>query len=154
MKTLSKFLTGTMMLALTVITLAGCQREVNENTDTDDYVQSTGTVVTGSTMTWTIQTWTTQTTGAVTWLMPVLDDKKEYTLADVQAHATEASCRAIIRESVYDLSAWIEKHPGGDRNILRLCGLDGTALYEGKHGGQEKPEETLGGFKIWVYKRQ
>ena len=73
-----------------------------------------------------------------------------YTLADVQAHAAESSCRTVIRGVVYDLSAWIDKHPGGDRNILKLCGIDGTTLFEGKHDGQPKPENTLAGFEIGI----
>ncbi len=79
--------------------------------------------------------------------------KAGFSLADVQAHNTPESCWAIIRDDVYDLTAWINKHPGGDKNILRLCGLDGTAMFDKKHGGQENPENVLKGFEIGKYLR-
>ena len=73
-----------------------------------------------------------------------------YTMADVQAHDTESSCRTVIRGQVYDVTAFIDKHPGGDRNILRTCGIDATDAFERKHGGQENPENALKGFEIGV----
>ena len=76
-----------------------------------------------------------------------------YTLAQVQAHTDASSCWTIIRDNVYDLTPWINQHPGGAENILKLCGKDGTAAFTGKHGGQEKQENTLAGFKIGDYKR-
>ena len=76
-----------------------------------------------------------------------------YTLAQVQAHADASSCWTIIGDNVYDLTPWINQHPGGAENILKLCGKDGTAAFTGKHGGQEKQENTLAGFKIGDYKR-
>ena len=77
-----------------------------------------------------------------------MSDKKTYTLAEVAEHKDAASCLTAIRGTVYDVTAWISKHPGGDMNILKLCGIDGTALFEGKHGGQEKPENALKGFEV------
>lgn len=71
-----------------------------------------------------------------------------FTMDEVSAHNNETSCYTVIRGTVYDVSAWIYKHPGGDRNILSLCGIDGTAAFEGQHGGQRKPENILAGFEI------
>lgn len=73
---------------------------------------------------------------------------RAYTLAEVAEHKDAASCLTAIRGTVYDVTAFISKHPGGDQNILKLCGIDGTALFEGKHGGQEKPENALKGFEV------
>jgi cytochrome b involved in lipid metabolism len=74
--------------------------------------------------------------------------EKTYTLAQVAEHKDVASCLTAIRGTVYDLTAWISKHPGGDKNILKLCGIDGTSAFEGKHGGQENPENALKGFAV------
>jgi cytochrome b involved in lipid metabolism len=71
-----------------------------------------------------------------------------YTMAEVQAANKPEKCWTAIRGNVYDLTKWIDKHPGGDKNILKLCGLDGTQAFEKKHGGQEKQEITLAGFEI------
>jgi cytochrome b involved in lipid metabolism len=79
---------------------------------------------------------------------PVPAEKKVYTMEEVSARKDAASCLTVIRGMVYDVTAWIEKHPGGDKNILRLCGLDGTAAFEKQHGGKEKPENALKGFEV------
>lgn len=73
-----------------------------------------------------------------------------YTMEMIASHKDEASCWTVVNGVVYDLSAFIAKHPGGDRNILKICGIDGTAAFMRKHGGQEKPEMTLAGFEIGV----
>lgn len=69
--------------------------------------------------------------------------KNEYTKADVALHSGETSCWSIINAKVYDLTSYIEKHPGGERNILKICGKDGTSAFMGQHGGDSKPETTL-----------
>ncbi len=79
---------------------------------------------------------------------PTGDTKTSFTLAEVQAHASAASCWSIVNGMVYDLTAWIPLHPGGEAKIKALCGKDGTASFTGQHGGQEKPEATLASFKI------
>ncbi len=66
-----------------------------------------------------------------------------YTKADVALHATEQSCWSIVNGSVYDLTSYVPKHPGGKKNILKICGKDGTSLFEGQHGGESKPEARL-----------
>ncbi len=68
---------------------------------------------------------------------------KSYTMAEVAKHNSETSCRSAINGNIYDLGAFVSQHPGGDRNILKICGIDGTMAFEGKHGGQNRPEKTL-----------
>ena len=72
----------------------------------------------------------------------------DITMAQVAAHGGEASCWTAIGGQVYDLTAWISEHPGGERAILSICGKDGTAAFQGQHGGQSRPEATLATFKI------
>jgi hypothetical protein len=55
---------------------------------------------------------------------------------------------APINGGVYDLTAWISKHPGGERAILSICGKDGSAAFNDQHGGQRRPANELSGFKI------
>lgn len=71
-----------------------------------------------------------------------------YTLAEVAVHADASSCWTAVGGKVYDLTSFIAKHPGGAENILRICGIDGTAAFEKQHGGDSKPENTLDGFYI------
>jgi cytochrome b involved in lipid metabolism len=81
---------------------------------------------------------------------PVPTDKRAYTMEEVSARKDASDCLTVVRGEVYDVTAFIDKHPGGDKNILKLCGLDGTVAFEKKHGGQEKPENALKGFEVGV----
>jgi cytochrome b involved in lipid metabolism len=71
-----------------------------------------------------------------------------FTLADVAAHNTQASCYTAIRGNVYDLTDWIRNHPGGPGAIVGICGTDGTEKFSGKHGGQAAQEQQLATFQI------
>lgn len=71
-----------------------------------------------------------------------------YTTADVSIHNSVDSCWSIINGNVYDLTSYISRHPGGERNILRICGKDGSSAFEGQHGGESRPENILASYKI------
>ncbi len=71
-----------------------------------------------------------------------------YTMADVALHASKASCWTAINGSVYDVTSYIPRHPGGEKNVLKICGKDGTSLFEGQHGGDSKPEAKLAPLRI------
>lgn len=75
---------------------------------------------------------------------------EDYSLADVQTHATQESCRAAIDGKVYDLTAWISRHPGGPDKILGICGTDATEAFSAQHGGDQRPENQLMNFEIGV----
>ncbi|MFZ1412042.1 MAG: cytochrome b5 domain-containing protein [Micropruina sp.] len=71
-----------------------------------------------------------------------------YSLADVQAHATATDCWTAINGTVYNLTAWPSRHPGGEEAIATLCGIDGTQAYTAKHGSQSNPATALSEFVI------
>jgi cytochrome b involved in lipid metabolism len=112
---------------------AGCN---TQNTPTSNQKNDQKTPVTNN------QTTTTPDTAGGTKMY------EQYTMEDIKAANTPEKCWTVIRGTVYDLTSWIEKHPGGERGILSLCGTDGTAKYTGKHGGQAGPEKALEGFEI------
>lgn len=79
------------------------------------------------------------------------DEKREdatYSSEDVSRHARSESCWTIIDGTVYDLSTWIRMHPGGDANILMLCGKDATARFTAQHGKNSRVKGVLSFFKI------
>ena len=78
---------------------------------------------------------------------------KTFTIAEVATHADLTSCYSIINGSVYDLTSWIPKHPGGERAIKSICGKDGTDGFNGKHGGKPQQESILATFKIGTLTR-
>ena len=71
-----------------------------------------------------------------------------YTIVQVAAHATSASCWAAINGSVYDLTSWTSQHPGGEARILSICGKDGSSLFDGQHGQDPRAQAQLAMFKI------
>jgi len=73
------------------------------------------------------------------------------TLASVATHATATDCWTIIDDTVYDVTAYIDRHPGGRRDILKACGVDASVLFatqggEGSHSASAR--NLLSGFAI------
>jgi cytochrome b involved in lipid metabolism len=83
---------------------------------------------------------------------PAPTGPKQFTMAEVVAANTPSNCLTVINGNVYNLTDWIDKHPGGDQNILRICGIDGSSAYSNQHGGQRRPESILQGYKVGVLK--
>jgi cytochrome b involved in lipid metabolism len=71
-----------------------------------------------------------------------------YTMADVAAHSTAADCWSVVSGNVYDLTKWIPQHPGGAGVIEGMCGVDGTAAFEGQHRGDKNADAALAGFLL------
>jgi cytochrome b involved in lipid metabolism len=71
-----------------------------------------------------------------------------YTMAQVQQHNSGSSCWTAINGKVYDVTNWIDQHPGGTQAILSLCGTDGSSAFNNQHGGQRRPESELASFLI------
>ena len=52
----------------------------------------------------------------------------EITAQEVAQHNTADDCWTIIDGSVYDITSYVNRHPGG--NAIELaCGVDGTSLF-------------------------
>jgi cytochrome b involved in lipid metabolism len=88
------------------------------------------------------------TNDAVVTPPPSIPQESLYTVSTVATHNSETSCWSIINGNVYDLTSFVGDHPGGERNILKICGKDGTSAFMGQHGGDSKPEKTLAGFLL------
>lgn len=58
---------------------------------------------------------------------------KLFTTSDVLQHNKEDDCWLIIDGSVYDVTKWIPRHPGGKKVILSLGGRDATDLMHQMH---------------------
>ena len=71
-----------------------------------------------------------------------------YTMAQVSANKTAARCWSVISGNVYDLTTWINAHPGGAGAIISLCGSDGTQDFLAMHRNQSKPESRLSAFLL------
>jgi len=71
-----------------------------------------------------------------------------YAMADVQKHNSATTCWSAVNGTVYDLTSWVNAHPGGKAAILMICGKDGSALFNAQHGGSGKIATILAKFKI------
>jgi len=69
-------------------------------------------------------------------------------MAQVKANKSAAKCWSVINGNVYDLTAWIKAHPGGEGAITSLCGIDGTQDFLAMHRNQSKPESRLSAFLL------
>lgn len=75
---------------------------------------------------------------------------KTFTMVQVASHNSAASCYSAISGSVYDLTPFINQHPGGSAAIKSLCGVDGTTAFNAQHGGASRPASELASLKIGV----
>ena len=70
------------------------------------------------------------------------------TAEQVATHNTAADCWTIIKSNVYDLTSYIQQHPGGSGVLTNLCGTDATAAFESQHATQMAPASALAALKI------
>ncbi|XP_002973410.2 cytochrome B5-like protein [Selaginella moellendorffii] len=59
-----------------------------------------------------------------------LKGRKSYTLAEVSKHKSRDDCWIIVKNKVYDVTSYVEEHPGGD-SILNNAGGDSTEGFFG-----------------------
>lgn len=132
--------TSTIVWIIVLIIVLGGGAWVWKTLDTytpTTYVEETQNVD-GTTTVNTVNTTTgTTTPGAPT-----------FSMVEVGQHTTVTSCYTVISGKVYDLTAWVNLHPGGKQAILSLCGVDGTQRFMQKHGSAPKPNSALARYYI------
>lgn len=79
---------------------------------------------------------------------PEMTTQAGYTMAKVKENNSASSCWSVINGNVYNLTQWINSHPGGPSVIRGLCGADGTASFNGRHRGQGNPTSTLASYLL------
>jgi|YNPBryunderm2012_1023409.scaffolds.fasta_scaffold30499_2 cytochrome b involved in lipid metabolism len=62
--------------------------------------------------------------------------KSSFSISDVAKHNNENDCWIVIDGKVYDVTSYIESHPGG-RVMANFCGQDGSLAFATK--GKNKP---------------
>ncbi|EED23361.1 cytochrome b5, putative [Talaromyces stipitatus ATCC 10500] len=79
--------------------------------------------------------------------------EKSFTYAEVSAHTTKKDLHMVIHDKVYDVSSFVDEHPGGEEVLLDVGGQDATEAFEDV-GHSDEAREILEGLKIGVLKRQ
>ncbi|KAJ6571700.1 hypothetical protein B0H19DRAFT_1130784 [Mycena capillaripes] len=65
-----------------------------------------------------------------------------YTAEDVAAHTTQSNCWLSHKDKVYNVSKFINDHPGGDDIILKYAGKDVEAAMAGQDGEHHEHSEA------------
>ncbi|KAI0036141.1 FMN-dependent dehydrogenase-domain-containing protein [Vararia minispora EC-137] len=77
---------------------------------------------------------------------------------EVATHNSRASCWIIVHGKVYDVTDFLDEHPGGSKIILKYAGKDATCEYEPIHppnaiSDNLPPEKCLGPVDMGTVKR-
>ncbi|KAK6538917.1 hypothetical protein TWF694_010471 [Orbilia ellipsospora] len=71
----------------------------------------------------------------------------EFTFAQVAEHDTKDSLFVVIDEKVYDISKFVDEHPGGEEVLLDVAGTDGTEAFEDV-GHSDEAREILAKYLV------
>uniref|UniRef100_A0A5B7AX38 Cytochrome b5 heme-binding domain-containing protein n=1 Tax=Davidia involucrata TaxID=16924 RepID=A0A5B7AX38_DAVIN len=77
--------------------------------------------------------------------MPTLT--KLFTMQEASQHNTKEDCWIVIDGKVYDVSSYLDEHPGGDDVVLAATGIDATDEFEDA-GHSKSARELLESFCI------
>jgi tetratricopeptide (TPR) repeat protein len=70
------------------------------------------------------------------------------TLDEVKKHNSAGDCWSIIDGNVYDLTNWVNSHPGGSSRITSICGKDGSSNFLGQHSNSNSAKSQLNRFEL------
>ena len=70
------------------------------------------------------------------------------TLDEVKKHNSADDCWSIIDGNVYDLTNWVNSHPGGSSRITSICGNDGSSNFLGQHSNSNSAKSQLNRFEL------
>jgi len=57
------------------------------------------------------------------------------TKTDVAKHNKATDCWIIIDQNAYNVTSYLNAHPGGRAIIIQMCGKDATTVYNAIRGG-------------------
>lgn len=77
---------------------------------------------------------------------------KQFTYAEVQAHSAKKDLYVVIHDKIYDVTSFIDEHPGGEEVLLDVGGQDATEAFEDV-GHSDEAREILDGILIGELKR-
>jgi cytochrome b involved in lipid metabolism len=78
------------------------------------------------------------------------DTKRTISLAEASQHRSEKDCWLIIHGKVYDVTAFLDEHPGGYDIVVAASGKDGTEDFE-EIGHSSTAKEMLADYYIGEY---
>ncbi|KAA0171487.1 hypothetical protein FNF28_00699 [Cafeteria roenbergensis] len=74
----------------------------------------------------------------------------KFSWRDVAVHNTHDDCWIIVDGIVYDVTSWVDRHPGGAEVLLLCAGRECTEMMQSYHPFTDKPWKVLEGYKVGV----
>jgi len=65
---------------------------------------------------------------------------KTFSVEEVAKHNKAGDCWLIIENKVYDVSSFLSEHPGGQKVVLKVAGMDATKQFNNLHGPDILPK--------------
>ncbi|XP_078367412.1 cytochrome b5-like isoform X2 [Oculina patagonica] len=63
--------------------------------------------------------------------MTIIPSKpRVFSLEEVSYHTDISSCWIVIKDRVYDLTNFLNEHPGGSEIMLEHAGMDATTVFQ------------------------
>ncbi|KAJ7886730.1 cytochrome b5-like heme/steroid binding domain-containing protein [Mycena leptocephala] len=81
-----------------------------------------------------------------------MSDAKIVTLAELRTNNTKDKLWVLIHEKVYDVTKFLDEHPGGDEVILAESGQDATEAFEDV-GHSDEARELLPGMLVGEFEK-
>lgn len=74
-------------------------------------------------------------------------EQKTYSLAEISAHNTNKSTWLVIHNGIYDVTEFLNEHPGGEEVLLEVAGKEATEMFEDV-GHSTDARELMKKYKI------
>jgi len=68
--------------------------------------------------------------------------------SEIKTHNLKSDCWSIVNANVYNLTSYVQSHPGGASVIANICGKDGSKAFVNQHNTQGKPNNVLSSFLL------
>jgi cytochrome b involved in lipid metabolism len=68
--------------------------------------------------------------------------------SEIKTHNSKSDCWSIVNSNVYNLTTYVQNHPGGASVIANICGKDGSKAFANQHNTQGKPNNVLSSFLL------
>ncbi|KLJ10783.1 hypothetical protein EMPG_13861 [Blastomyces silverae] len=81
-----------------------------------------------------------------------MSDSVELTFKELAEHNTKKDLYVTIHDKIYNVSSFVDEHPGGEEVLLDVGGQDATEAFEDV-GHSDEAREILDGLLIGKLKR-
>ena len=68
--------------------------------------------------------------------------------SEIKSHNLKSDCWSIVNGNVYNLTTYVQRHPGGASVIANICGKDGSKAFLNQHNTKSKPNNVLSSFLL------